>query len=157
MVYLESYCENSKRLFPFIFPNFHLFIIHYIEIEIWRNRCLWRYSKSLVKLRTYSRLTSRSQIVSKYRYQSPMRNQFTPAFVNCGSFRFWKWCGRKCDHSSELNVCPFLFRSAVFKFIFPGERRLPVDSVSCISNNIVGRLQYNILHICIGRTPMRLL
>ena len=41
-------------------------------------------------------------------------------------------------------MCFFLFRSAVFKFIFPGERRLPVDSVSCISNNIVGRLQYNI-------------
>ncbi len=38
---------------------------------------------------------------------------------------------------------PYLyFRSAVFKFIFPGDRRLPVDSVSCVSNSLVGKMRF---------------
>ena len=46
---------------------------------------------------------------------------------------------------------PYHFRSAIFKFIFPGERRLPVDSVSCISNNLVGK--FSSLHLqCISDT-----
>eukprot|EP00795_Rhopilema_esculentum_P016021 gene16021-7364_t len=47
-------------------------------------------------------------------------------------------CDDGCYVWNIDNVDEHQTRSAVFKFIFPGERRLPVDSVSCISNTIVG-------------------
>ena len=33
----------------------------------------------------------------------------------------------------------FIFRPAKYKFVFPGDKRLPVDSVSCISENVLGK------------------
>ena len=60
----------------------------------------------------------------------------------------------KCVHFDRLTILNnyscfyvfFLSRSATFKFIFPGDRRLPVDSVSCVSNNLVGKaeLKYSV-------------
>jgi len=46
-------------------------------------------------------------------------------------------CDDGCYVWNIDNIDDHQTRSAVFKFIFPGERRLPVDSVSCISNCIV--------------------